>query len=41
MYVDIRRYIYGLPQSGALANKGLKENFAPHGYFEVTHTPIY
>ena len=39
VYVKIRRSIYGLPQEGALANKGLKENFTPHGYFEVTHTP--
>ena len=39
MYVNIRLSIYGLPQAGSLENKGLKENLATHGYFEVTHTP--
>ena len=37
--MEIRLSIYGLPQSGAFAKKGLKENLAPHGYFEVTHKP--
>ena len=31
--------VYGLPQAGALENKGLEENLSPPGYFEVTHTP--
>ena len=39
VYIDIRRSIYGLTQSGALANKGLRVNLVPHGYFEVPHTP--
>ena len=37
--MEIRRSIYGLSHSGALANNGLRENLAPHGYFEVTHNP--
>ena len=39
VYMEIRLSIYGLLQARALANKCLKENPAPHGYFEVTHTP--
>ena len=39
MYVDIRQSIYGLPKAGVLTNKVPKESLAPHGYFEVTHTP--
>ena len=31
--------IYGLKQSGALANKDLKANLAKHGYFPMKHTP--
>ena len=39
MYVGIRWPIYIISQAGALKEKCLKENLAPHGYFEVTHTP--
>ena len=39
VYLEIRRAIYGLPQSGALANKLLREQLAPYGYYEVAHTP--
>ena len=39
VYVEIRQSIYGLPQAGALENKVLKVNLAPHGYFEAPHTP--
>ena len=39
VYVEISWSIYVLPQSGALANKCLKENLNPHVYFEVNHTP--
>ena len=39
VYWEIRKAIYGLPQAGALANKQLKENLKPHGYYEVQHTP--
>ena len=31
--------MYGLPQAGMLANKLLKKRLAPHGYYEVPHTP--
>ena len=39
VYLEIRRAIYGLPQSGALANKLLRKRLAPFGYYEVPHTP--
>ena len=38
-YVKIIMAIYGLKQSGALANKDLKANLAKHGYFQMKHTP--
>ena len=38
VYWEIMKAIYGLPQAGALANKQLKENLKPHGYYEVQHT---
>ena len=39
VYMKILRGIYGLPQSGILANKLLKEWLAEHGYYELPHTP--
>ena len=39
VYLEIRRAIYGLPQSGALANKLLRKRLTPFGYYEVPHTP--
>ncbi len=39
VYLECRRCIYGLPQSGALANQLLRQRLAPAGYFEVPHTP--
>ena len=39
MWIKIRKSIYGLPQSGKLANGYLRKIIAPHGYFEVKHTP--
>ena len=39
VYLEIRRSIWGLPQAGILSNKLLKERLAPHGYYEVEHTP--
>ena len=39
VYIEIRRSIYGLPQSGRLANDYLREKLRPAGYFEVKHTP--
>ena len=39
VYLEIRKAIYGLPQAGILANKLLWKRLAPHGYYEVAHTP--
>ena len=39
VYLEYRRSIYGLPQSGKLANDYLKEKLRPAGYYEVPHTP--
>ena len=39
VYVEIRRSVYGLPQSGKLTSTNLKEHLAPYRYFEVSHTP--
>ena len=39
IYMEIMRGMYGLPQSGILANKLLKERLAVHGYHEAEHTP--
>ena len=38
VWIEIRRSIYGLPQSGKLANEYLRKKLAPHGYYEVKHT---
>ena len=37
--MEIIRGMYGLPQSGILANKLLRQRLQPHGYFEVEYTP--
>jgi hypothetical protein len=39
VYLELREAIYGLPQAGALTNKLLQKSLAPHGYYEVAHTP--
>jgi hypothetical protein len=39
IYMKIIRGIYGLPQSGVLANKLLKKRLEEHDYYEVDHTP--
>ena len=39
VYMEIRKCMYGLPQSGIFANKLLRERLALHGYFEQPHTP--
>ena len=39
LYMEIRKGMYGLPQSGILANQLLRKRLAPHGYFEAKHTP--
>ena len=39
VYMQIEKGMYGLPQVGILANKLLRKNLAPHGYYEMPHTP--
>ncbi|KAL7524505.1 hypothetical protein ACHAXR_000602, partial [Thalassiosira sp. AJA248-18] len=39
VFMEIRKGMYGLPQSGILANKLLKKRLAKKGYFEMPHTP--
>ena len=39
VWIEICRSIYGLPQARKLANEFLRKKLAPHGYFEVKHTP--
>ena len=39
VYMEIRRAMYGLKQSGMLANKELKKVLAKAGYFPSKHTP--
>ena len=39
IWIKFCRNIYGLPQAGKLANEFLSKKLAPHGYFEVKHTP--
>ena len=37
--MQIEKGMYGLPQAGILANKLLRKRLAPHGYYELPHTP--
>ena len=37
--MEIRKGMYGLPQSGILSNKTLKEQLTEYGFTEVAHTP--
>ena len=39
VYAAIVCGMYGLPQSGRLANDLLCKRLSKHGYYEVTHTP--
>ena len=39
IYMEISRGMYGLPQSGILANKLLEKRLAKQGYRELPHTP--
>ena len=39
VYRAIVRCMDGLPQSGILANKLLRERLLKHGYYEMPHTP--
>ena len=38
VWIEIRRSISVLTQSGRLANDQQRNKIAPHGYFEVKHT---
>ena len=39
IYFEICRSIYGLTQSGRLANEYLRKKLDPAGFYEVPHTP--
>ena len=39
VYMEIHRGMHGLPQSGILSNKLLKERLHTYGYQELPHTP--
>ena len=39
VYVDIRKGMYGLKESGIIAYKRLVRNLQPHGYAPLAHTP--
>jgi hypothetical protein len=39
VYIRIEKGMYGLPQSGILANKLLARRLAKHGYYQTRHTP--
>jgi hypothetical protein len=39
MYLEIRKGMYGLKQSGLLANQLLQKILAPYGYYPARHTP--
>ena len=39
IYMVISRGMYGIPQSGILANKLLEKRLAKQGYHETPHTP--
>jgi hypothetical protein len=39
VYIEIRKGMYGLKQSGLLANQLLQTRLAPFGYYPACHTP--
>jgi hypothetical protein len=39
VYIEIRKGMYGLKQSGLLANQLLQKRLAPFGYYPARHTP--
>ena len=39
VYFEIRRGCYGLPQSGMLTNRQLRERLEKEGYYEARNTP--
>ena len=38
VFIEILKGMYGLPQSGRLANDKLARTLAPHGYYQARHT---
>jgi hypothetical protein len=39
MYLEIRKGMYGLKQSGLLVHQLLQQRLAPYGYYPARHTP--
>jgi hypothetical protein len=39
VFLKIRRTVWGLPLAGILANKLLRKQLKPHGYYECVNTP--
>ncbi len=39
VHLEMRRAVWGLPQAGILANKWLRQNLAPFGYYKCINTP--
>ncbi len=39
VFMEIRKGIYGLPQTGILANELLKKQLPNFGYYRVPHSP--
>jgi hypothetical protein len=39
LYMEIRKGMYGLPQSGIIANQLLRKRLKPHGYYKVPNMP--
>jgi hypothetical protein len=39
VYIEIQKGMYGLKQSGLLANQLLQTRLAPFGYYPARHTP--
>ena len=39
VYVEVRKGMYGLPQSGLLSNELLEQRLAPFGYYQSKRIP--
>jgi hypothetical protein len=39
VYMEVRKTMYSLPQTGRLANKALVPHLAQHGYIQCEYTP--
>ena len=40
VYIKIKQGMYGLKESGVLANKLLKEQLSTYGYYKCNYTPV-